>query len=183
MNKKSPSSLRTERLSFKQRLESLLLNITEHLEAEKYFNFSIPPHREITEALHHLIHMSGEPANLLIRYNDGSHGRPFPIRSLWLPDDGWNWQPNPRQHLHVGTLSFRHVIYDKYVDMYLVRDKETRRLLQGEIDSLAHQRMKQLLNAREFQGESYITVYQTGLEPLVIWHLPAPLRSICKREI
>lgn len=71
-------------------------------------------------------------------------------------------------HFHIGTLSFRHVDYDKHVDVYLIRDKETRRLLQRDIEELAYERMKELLEAPQLEGESYLSIYQTGLEPLVV---------------
>lgn len=163
-----PTSLETERVSFPERLKRLLDEIDAHLENKTRFNASIPPHRELTEALHWLVYMSGNPDKLHIDYNDGSRGEQFPVRVIWKPEGGWDWEPRPKLHLHVGTLSFRHVIYDEYVDLYLIRDKETRRLLQTDIESLAFERMSELLNAPQLQEESYISIYQAGLEPLAV---------------
>jgi len=115
-----------------------------------------------------LVYMDGQPNQMKIGYNDRSRGKPFPIRVLWKPEEGWDWHPKHTFHLHVGTLSFRHVDYDKHVDTYLIRDKETRRLPQADIESLAYERMKELLEAPQLEGESCLSIYQTGLEPLVV---------------
>lgn len=166
--KNKPNSLKTRRVTFKERLSNLLLEIDNHIEHQTWFNASVPPHREITEALYHLVYKNDSPNKLKIEYNDGSRGKPFPTSSLWKPKGGWNWNPQAKTHLHIGTLSFRHVVYDKFVDMYLIRDKETKRLIQSEIDDIAYERLSKLLREPELRGESYISIYQTGLEPLVV---------------
>jgi len=131
-------------------------------------NMSIPPHREITEALHSMVYLDGQPSELKIIYNDGSPGKPFPVHVLWKSKEGWEWNPKHALHLHIGTLSFRHMDYDQHVDVYLIRDKETRRLLQKDVEDLAYKRMKEILGAPELEGEGYLSIYQTGLEPLVV---------------
>jgi hypothetical protein len=166
--RESPSSLYKRTISLERRVERLTGEMQAHLESGESINLSIPPHRETTEALHHLVYMGGQPGKLKIEYNDGSKGKPFPLMVLWKPEEGWNWRPKYNLHLHVGTLSFRHVDYDKRVDVYLIRDKETRRLLQADVEALAYERMKELLQAPQLEGESYLSIYQTGLEPLVI---------------
>lgn len=165
-----PSSLKTRGLRFKERVERLVAQIQAHVESGEPMNMSLPPHTEITEALHRWVYMDGQPSELKIEYNDGSRVKKgaFPVRVLWKPKEGWEWYPTQAFHLHIGTLSFRHVDYDKHVDAYLIRDKETRRLLQRDIEELAYERMKKLLGAPQFEGESYLSIYQTGLEPLVV---------------
>lgn len=172
MNKKgnrAPSSLKTHGLSFKERVERLVAEMQDHVKSGEPMNMSTPPHTEITEALHRWTYMHGKSGGLKIEYNDGTGvKKPFPVGVLWKPDEGWDWRPKRVHHLHVGTLSFRHVDYDRHVDLYLIRDKETRRLLQRDIEEMAYERMYRLLGASELQGESYISVYQTGLESLIV---------------
>ena len=163
-----PSSLKTRGLRFKERVEQLVARIQAHVESGEPMNMSIPPHREITEALHSMVYLYGQPSELKITYNDGSPGKPFPVHVLWKPKEGWEWKPKHALHLHIGTLSFRHVDYDQHVDVYLIRDKETRRLLQKDVEDLAYERMKEILGAPELEGEGYLSIYQTGLEPLVV---------------
>lgn len=165
---KGPSSLWKKRVSFNERVENLVEQMQVRLADDLPLNMSIPPHNETTEALHRLVYMEREPGKLKIEYNDGSRGKDFPVGAVWKPDEGWKWHPKPKQHIHVGTLSFRHVDYDKHVDVYLIRDAETRRLLQADVENLAYERMKDLLAAPQLDGESYISIYQTGLEPLVV---------------
>jgi len=165
---KGPSSLLKKRVSFNKRVENLVKQMQIHLAGDSFLNMSIPPHSETTEALHRLVYMGSDPGKLKIEYNDGSKGKPFPVGGVWKPDEGWNWHPKQKQHVHIGTLSFRHVDYDKHVDVYLIRDAETRRLLQAEVEELAYGRMKEILEASQLKGESYVSVYQTGLEPLVV---------------
>jgi len=168
-NGKLPSSLKTRGLRFEERVERLVTEMQAHIENGVPMNMSIPSHTEITEALHGLVYTGGQPGGLQIEYNDGSRVKPpFPVRVLWKPQEGWEWHPRWNRHLHVGTLSFRHVDYDKHVDYYLIRDKETRRLLQRDIEELAYERMKALLEAPQLEGESWLSIYQTGLEPLVV---------------
>src|SRR3712207_8383539 len=52
-------------------------------------------------------------------------GRPFPVAVLWKPEQGWEFIPKALRHLHIGTLSLRHVDYDPHVDVYLIRDKRS----------------------------------------------------------
>jgi hypothetical protein len=113
-----------------------------------------------------LVYEKGDPAELQIMYNDATRGKAFPVRVLWFPDSGLVWKGE--HALNVGTLTLRHVDYDHHVDVYLVRDRETRNLTNVEIEALAYDRMSEILSDPMLASESYLAIYQTGLEPLVV---------------
>ncbi len=162
-------SLRIPHSHFKARLARLVSEMEECVRNNERINLSVPPHVETTVALYTMAYSDGAPDRLRIEYNDGSLGKPFPIRRLWQPPKGWGpWQPKTDQHLHIGTLSLRHVDYDRYVDVYLLRDKETRHLNQGDIDALAYSEMGRLLKSPQLHGEFYLTILQAGLESLAV---------------
>lgn len=135
-------------------------------------DLNIPPHREITEALRILVYeLSGlpdesGPDKLWYRYGASTLESPIPVRSLSTPVPELIWTDS--QTLNIGTLSFRHLDYDSVVDMYLIRDRETRTLTSSEIDHLAYSRMMEILCDPIFSDGGQIRMYQTGLEPLVI---------------
>jgi hypothetical protein len=170
--KKLPTSLQQKKGSLYERADLLAGEMLDCCDNNRTINLSLPPHHETAEALHRVVYKDGVPnilSFLKVSYNDGTSGGDFPIRLLWKPPpNGWNWQPKEHLHLQVGTLSFRHVEYDRFVDCYLIRDKETRHLSQSEIEKLAHQRMKEFLDAPQFQSVFYLTIYQAGLEPLAV---------------
>ncbi len=162
-----PDSLRRESvLSLDIRIRNLIDEMRACIASNTAINMSTPPHREITEALHALVYEQGETTTLKIKYNDNSLGKPFPIHALWLPSQRLLWKED--QALQVGTLTFRHVDYDDYVDVYLIRDRETRSLSNAGIEELAYLRMNEILSDSRLAGESYLALYQTGLEPLVV---------------
>src|SRR5438876_3651473 len=115
---KSPSSLKRESaLPLEQRIQNLVNEMRVCIQTKQPIDLSTPPHREITEALHHLVYENGDAAELPIRYTDSTPKKSFPVRTLWLPDTGLSWRTD--QALAIGTLTFRHVNYDDYVDRYL----------------------------------------------------------------
>lgn len=162
-----PDSLVQESsLSFEERLRRLTEEMDKSLVVGETIDLSTRPHRVITEALNRLVYSPGEEAGLKVSYGDGSKAKKFPVRSLRPPDTLPAWDET--RAINVGTLTFRHVDYDNAVDLYLIRDRETRRLNSGEVHALAYERMGELLSDPQLAGDSYLTLYQTGLEPLVV---------------
>lgn len=162
-----PDSLdREESLSFKDRLRNLLAAMRESIGQSKAIDLSTAPHREVTEGLHSLVYEQGDQTELKMKYEDNSAVKSFPVRTLWLPDNVPIW--NQQQSLNIGTLSYRHLDYDEFVDVYLIRDRETRSLTNGQIDKLAYERMLEIISDPQLSDECYIAIYQTGLVPLAI---------------
>lgn len=176
-----PDSLVQESsLSFEERLRQLTEEMAKCLDSGETIDLSTRPHRVITEALHRLVYAPGGEAGLKVSYGDGSKAKKFPVRSLRLPDTLPVWDED--RALNVGTLTFRHVDYDKAVDLYLIRDRETRRLNSGEVHALAYERMGELLSDPRMECDSYLTFYQTGLEPLVVGAYHALVEHIRERS-
>lgn len=165
----APESLRQgRRVPLPHRVNALVEAMHRCLVNAKSLNFSEVAHREITEALRIVAYEAGvSPVGSLLKvqYGDGSRGEKLPLQCLTAQA-----QPRkPRQTLHVGTLSFRHLDYDDRIDLYLIRDRETRTLSNAEVEDLAYRRMKQLLEDTVLRrDDSHLVLYQTGLEPLVI---------------
>jgi hypothetical protein len=162
-----PSSLSFRRPRLDERVQTLIADIEKNIAGGTKFDASIPPHRELTEALYRVTYASPthkDPGILLIRYADGTTGQPFKIRELWPVAEPIAWIPR----LQIGTLSFRHLDYDADVDVYLIRDRETRGLSQAAIERLAASRMREILESPALVAGGCITVLQTGLEPLVV---------------
>lgn len=162
-----PSSLRFDTPDFDVRLTALVHEMEQSIRHSQPFDASVPPHRELTEALHRVAHGSPaqpEPGKLLIRYADNTRGHAFPVRHLWPVPEPVAWEPR----LELGTLSFRHLDYDSKVDLYLIRHRETRGLLQRAVENLAASRMREILASPALAAGGCINVYQTGLEPLVV---------------
>lgn len=166
--KSEPTSLFRERSeTLARRVARLLDEMHACLRENKPIDLGTPPHRETTEALHHLVYDSNNNSEqkLLVEYNDGTKGAPFPVLSLWLLP-GQVFQPH--QALNIGTLSFRHLDYDHFVDHYLIRDRETRALTNGEVEALAYDRMKIILDDPALRSETHMAIFQAGLEPLAV---------------
>lgn len=165
---KGPTSLKRESdEKLAERVARLLSEMHACLKTNTAIDLGTPPHREITEALHRLIYEWDDDTEprLQVRYGDGTSGEPFPVLGLRLPS-GVAFQPD--RALNLGTLSFRHLDYDRFVDHYLIRDRETRALTNGEIERLAYERMKDILDDPVLRGETHITIFQAGLEPLAV---------------
>jgi hypothetical protein len=152
----------------RQRINALVEAMHRCLGSAKPLNFSEAAHREITEALRIVAYEVGASAsaNLLkVQYGDGSLGAKLPLQCLTMNSP----RTGPCMTLHVGTLSFRHLDYDDRIDLYLIRDKETRTLSNAEVEGLAHSRMKELVEDPVLRrADSHLVLYQTGLEPLVL---------------
>lgn len=162
-----PYALKREpSLPLEERIQSLVKEMQEGIQRNRPVDLSTPPHREITEALHRLVYDQGDPTKIRVIYNDGTKGEPFPVRELWRPDSGFVWKPG--RVLNIGTLTFRHVDYDSHVDIYLIRDRETRTWTNARVEMEAYKRMTEILSDPLLAVESYIAIYQTGLEPLVV---------------
>ncbi len=183
-----PDSLRRGRnTDLKVRISRLVELMHARIEDGKPLNFTEPTHREITEALHVLAYergtddQSGTGAQLKVSYGDGSQPRRLKVRCLSAPP---RVRIDNSQALHVGTLSFRHLDYDDQVDLYLIRDRETRALATSEIDDLAYKRMKEILEDPVLQREgSQIIIYQAGLEPLAVGMYRAIIEHLCERRL
>lgn len=163
---KPDALMRESSLPLEVRIQLLVKEMHEGIQRNRPVDLSTPPHREITEALHRLVYEQGDPAQLRVIYNDGTRGKPFPVRELRLPDSGLLWKPG--RLINIGTLTFRHVDYDNLVDIYLIRDRETRSWTNARVELEAYQRMTEILADPVLAAESYIAIYQTGLEPLVV---------------
>lgn len=169
----APDSLkRGETAPLDKRIRDLVELMHARIADRKPLNFTEPTHREITEALHILAYErgpgggAGEGEQLRVTYGDNSKPDVLRVRCL---------SPCPPVHideartLNIGTLSFRHLDYDHYVDLYLIRDRETRTLTAGEIDKRAYDRMKEVLEDSALQrAGSQVMIYQAGLESLAV---------------
>lgn len=155
------------------------------LEDGKPLNFNDPSHIEITEALHVLTYEksanAGAGSTLKVSYGDGSKTQPLRVRCLSDPPAV---RIEAEDALHVGTLSFRHLDYDNHVDVYLIRDRETRSRSANEIDKLAYERMSEILNDPLLEREgAQILIYQAGLEPLAVGLYRAVIHHLCERRL
>ncbi len=175
----APDSLRRgKNIDLDIRINQLVQLMHARLDEGKPLNFSEPSHIAITEALHVLAYEksdTGPPGvdSLKVSYGDNSKTQPLLVRCLSDPPDV---QINTNDALNVGTLSFRHLDYDSYVDVYLIRDRETRSKSPNEIDKLAYERMNEILNDPFFEREgAQILIFQlaVGLYRAVIHHLCA----------
>lgn len=185
---KTPYSLQREPgHTLEERVQALVAEMRTCLTEKRPVNLSNPPHREITEALHRLVYDgTGDPAELDVVYNDTPSDQKrdtFPVRSFSSLPPGLDWQGERAQSamFNIGTLSFRHVSYDDYVDLYLMRDRETRTMSSLEIQKKAFERMTDILDDLALAEESYISIYQTGLEPLVVGTYCAVVHHLVKR--
>lgn len=182
-----PDSLRRGKsIPLDQRIVRLVELMRTRVKEGRAVNFSEPAHREITEALHILAYEAPESVQpngstrLKVSYGDGSNPRPLRVRSLSVPPC---IEVDSNNALHVGTLSFRHLDYDDYVDVYLIRDRETRLRTAGEIDDLAYWRMKEILDDPVLeQDNSQIVIYQAGLEPLAVGMYRAIIEHLIERR-
>ena len=186
----TPSSLARERgPGIYERVQRLVGEMKQSVQDNQPVNLSNPPHREITEALHEMVYYKFDRVGEMhITYNDVNWDptrKKFPVYSLFLPRDWPNWKSPEitRKMLNIGTLSFRHVSYDDFVDFYLIRDRETRALNSYEIQDLAYDRMTSVLNDPSIKGNAYISLFQTGLEPLVVGAYLAIVEHIKMRHI
>jgi hypothetical protein len=182
-----PDSLRRAKgIPLDQRIIRLVELMRVRVKEGRPLNFSEPTHREITEALHILAYEKPDPGQpdgntrLKVSYGDGSNPRPLRVRCLSVPPI---FQVESNKALHVGTLSFRHLDYDDYVDVYLIRDRETRMRTAGEIDDLAYRRMKEILEDPVMEQDgSQIIIYQAGLEPLAVGMYRAIIEHLLDRR-
>jgi len=193
---KVPESLqRGQRISLAERIAALVKEMHRCVEKGEALNFSAAAHREITEALRILVYEPSDPTlqptpQLKAVYEDGSvptkrlagtrNAGAVPVRCLSeIPKQ----QRANAQSLHVGTLSFRHLDYDGKIDLYLIRDRETRILSNGELQDLAYDRMKELVSDPLLRSrDSSIVLFQTGLEPLVVGVYAAVIEELVTRR-
>lgn len=199
--KDQPTSLeRGPQRSVRARIDELqgLMEAAASQESSKPINMNLPSHRVITEAFHGCVFGPGVPAVVPMCYADQSHNQVriteelnaivkakpdrrtgFPIHVLAMPSES-AWRDD--DVFNLGTLTFRHADYDNCVDYYLVRDRETRRLNMAQLEALAYERMAALLLDQELQRDSYVKIYHTGLEPLVIGIYRALVDALYQRR-
>ncbi len=103
--------------------------------------------------------------DLPVRYRDGSHGPPFPLRVLSLSAD----VPDGLRVLRFTLLSIRHVEMDTLVDGAWFRNAKISLPREaGLTDRLAFDTSMQQLRLLLPQGPTVIHLYQTGLETAVL---------------
>jgi len=179
--KPRPYSLEREKeRGFADRLRQLKIEMKKCLDEDKAIDLSTLPHKMITMSLHGLVYEQGEKKYLKVTYGDGADLKKFPVRSLQMPNPVPIW--NESQAFNVSTLTFRHVGYDKLVDYYLIRDRETRRQNSSQNHEMAHQRMKELLSDPDFEGDTYLAFFHTGLEPLIVGAYQAVVEHFQERS-
>lgn len=166
----TPESLRQgKRVPLHERISALVDAMHRCLSSGKPLNFSEAAHREITEALRIVAYETGSSptgALLKVQYGDGSLGSKLSLQCLTVTQGRFE---DARNTLHVGTLSFRHLEYDDRIDLYLIRDRETRTMSNAEVEDLAYGRMKELVEDTALRrADSHLVLYQTGLEPLIV---------------
>lgn len=182
-----PDSLRRgSRIPLSQRIEHLVEQMRTCVDTGVPLNFSEPAHREITEALHTISYEQGTVSPkrvnqvLKVGYGDGSKGSPLHARCL---SPAQQERVDEKGALHIGTLSFRHLDYDDKIDLYLIRDRETRALSNEEVDKLAYARMKELVQDPTLRRrESHLVIFQTGLEPLIVGMYRALVEELIYRR-
>jgi hypothetical protein len=178
------SLLQGNRVPLGQRISALVQSMQTCTVNGKALNFSEAAHREITEALRTVVY-DVDPsvpagAKLKVQYGDGSTGPSLRVRCLTAVPHG---PVDEKRSLHVGTLSFRHLDYDDRIDLYLLRDRETRPLSNREVDDLAYDRMKELIEDSALRRtESHIVLFQTGLEPLIVGAYRAIIEELIVRR-
>jgi len=119
----------------------------------------------LTETLRQYVTMSGERVDAPVRYQDGSLGRPFPLRSLSLADT----VPSMGRELRLAMLSIRHTEMDVEVDGCWFRNFNiSRPRPAGETDQLAFETSQKQLESVLASGPLLIRLYQTGLETAVV---------------
>lgn len=185
----SPASLQYgSRIPLNQRISDLVDAMRASVDAKKLLNLSESAHHEITEALHTVVYeqdvalSKDSNQQLRVEYGDGSRGSRSPLKVRCLSPTPQE-RADERRSLHVGTLSFRHLDYDDRIDLYLIRDRETRTLSNGEVDDLAYDRMKELVQDPTLRrGDSHLVLFQTGLEPLIVGVYRAVIEELIYRR-
>ena len=179
-------SLRSRRPSRPKRVAQLVSEMLQCLQSGAPINLGVPPHADTTEALRKLVFRdpptAGSSNILKVRFTGEQPILEFPVYRLWAPPNGWPFEPEPARHLHLGTLCLRHVDYDRHVDMYLIRDKETRGLNQSAIEDLAYRNMKEVLDSEPLSDEFWLSIFQAGLEPLAVGMYRALVQHLEKRR-
>jgi hypothetical protein len=193
-----PSSLATPRgEGLKKRAERLASKLAAALDNDNPFDLGNYLHTETTEALR-MLAFSADPGvgrkmtqlcrssgggeedwrgrRLRVKFPDGSAGGRFPLRVLTEASRPHTFRSDLA--LRLGTLTLRHREYEDAVDLFLLRDRETRGLSNGEVEGLAFARMKQILDDSDLGDESYILMHQSGLEPLVVGACRAVVESM-----
>lgn len=119
----------------------------------------------LTETLRRYVTMAGDRVDAPVRYQDGSLGEPFPLRSLGLADI----VPTTGRELRLAMLSIRHTEMDVEVDGCWFRNFNiSRPRPAAETDQLAFETSQKQLSSVLASGPLLIRLYQTGLEPAVM---------------
>jgi len=189
------SLLRGRRIPLAKRISDLVDGMHRCVESSQPLNFSAAAHREITEALRIVVYepplpSQPSPPQLKVVYEDGSRpverprdGRPSPLLPVRCLAEVSRPPIDTMPSLNVGTLSFRHLDYDKSIDLYLIRDRETRSLSNGEIHDLAYMRMRELVSDSTLRSrDARIVIFQTGLEPLIVGLYCAVIEELITRR-
>jgi hypothetical protein len=151
-------------------VERLRSEIELALERGTPVNLANQRHNMATQLLAEFIHKqpgAGAKAVAVV-YNESQPARPFPLRCLEPLPDGWS----PTRELHVGLVSMRHLMLDRYIDINWYRNAETpsdggmvaadEKAFQASMQNFAA-----LLDANRGQ-RLRLHVYHTGFVPAVI---------------
>lgn len=126
-------------------------------------------HAGIVDGLHTLLHGTAgahrKRDSVRLCYGDGSESARFPLSTL-RPPPVWDTTVRP---IRVGFVSGRHPELDKMVDIYIVRDSETKRLESGaDLEEEIADRAKRLFVEAGGTGPVSIEALHTGLEPVTV---------------
>jgi hypothetical protein len=133
-------------------------------------NLANQRHNMATQLFAEFIHVQAGAAAkaVAVVYNENQPARPFPLRCLEPLPDGWA----PTREFHVGLISMRHLMIDRYIDINWYRNVEApsdgglvaadEKAFQASMQNLAA-----LLEANRGQ-RLRLHVYHTGFVPAVI---------------
>lgn len=126
-------------------------------------------HAAIVDGLHALLHGSAlsqrKRDSLRLCYGDGSESARFPLHTLGSPPA---WDPKMRP-VRVGFVSGRHPELDRTVDLYIIRDSETRRFeSSADLEQEVFERARRIFVEAGRAGPVSIEALHTGLEPVTV---------------
>jgi hypothetical protein len=131
----------------------------------------------LTNTLRWFVAMQGDRLDAPVRYQDGSHAQPFPLRCLQLADT----VPPTERELRLAMLSIRHAEMDVEVDGCWFRNFNiSRPRPAGETDQLAFETSKAQLTSVLAKGPLLIRLYQTGLETAVMGFYRAVVHQLLR---
>lgn len=150
-----------------ERFEFLLQKAVDQSSAEAAVRPSGISNTVLTEGLRAYTCRAGnEPrVDAPVIYRDGSHGRPFPLRSLSMSET----IPTMAKTLRFALMSIRHVELDVEVDgAWLRNTKVSQSRVAGLTDDIIFETSLRQLDRLTTGGSILIYMYQTGLETAIL---------------